>query len=212
MVKNKDKIKRIVKLLKQSYKKENFSFHKTCDPFRILISCILSQRTREENTDKAYKNLFLKYDIPKGIAAAPIKTIERLIKPSGFYRVKARYIKAVSHYVAKYGFPKTERELKSLSGIGQKTADIVLAYAFHKPVIAVDTHVFRVSKRLGIANGNIKQVKKELEEFIPKLYKREFNHLMVNFGRHTCLPRSPKCKTCKLSRFCSYYKNVYHEA
>jgi endonuclease-3 len=126
-----------------------------------------------------------------------------MIRPAGFYKNKAKSIKEVSKIILKKGkVPNNEEELKALPGVGQKTADITICYGFGRPVIAVDTHVFRISRRIGLARGNIKQVKKQLEEKIPKRYKRRLNHVLVRYGQNICLPRIPRCGKCVVERLC----------
>ncbi|MEM3399797.1 MAG: endonuclease III [Candidatus Micrarchaeia archaeon] len=183
------------------------------DPFRVLISTVLSQRTRDENTALASERLFSIYQTPLEIAHADLKEIEKLIKPSGFYKVKARRIKEISKIISeKYGgkTPENFEELLSLPGVGRKTANCVLAYGFGKDAIAVDTHVHRISNRLGLVKTKKpEETEMELIEKLPKKHWREFNDLLVKFGQSICLPRNPRCGICRVSRFCDYAKKNF---
>ena len=177
--------------------------------FEILIGTILSQRTKDANTVRACKQLFSKYRTPRQIAAADIRAIERLIKPAGFYRVKARRVKQVSKIIyEKYKgkVPDGRNELLKLPGVGAKTSAIVLVQGFQKPVIPVDVHVHRVSNRLGLVKTkNPEQSEIELNKVVPKKYWVEFNDLFVRFGQQICLSRNPRCKVCPINRYCNYY-------
>ena len=178
------------------------------DPFRVLVSTVLSQRTKDANTAKASKKLFSEYSTPKKISEAPIEEIERLIRKSGFYRVKARYIKGIAQRIVEDFDGKTPEsvdDLVSLPGVGRKTANCVLVYGFSKPAIPVDVHVHRISNRLGIISTKTPEdSERALEEFLPRKYWIEINHLLVRHGQRTCLPRKPRCDECLLKRRCDY--------
>lgn len=181
------------------------------DPYRVLIRTILSQRTRDENTDLATSNLFEKYSTIEDVAFASAEDIEKLIKPAGFYRVKTKRIKQVSHilldnYDSKV--PDDFKELIKLPGVGRKTANCVLVFAFEKPAIPVDTHVHRISNRLGLVDTNSPEESEfELEKVVPKHLWIELNDLMVQFGQDICRPIHPKHEICPLVDFCNEYKN-----
>ena len=142
------------------------------DPYRVLVRTILSQRTRDENTDQATNNLFSKYKDIYEVADAPTEDVEELIRCSGFYRVKAGRIKEVSRIlIDQYGgeVPNNMKELLELPGVGRKTANCVLVYAFEEPAIPVDTHVHRISNRLGLVNTkDPEDTEKELDNFVPE--------------------------------------------
>lgn len=180
------------------------------DPFRVLVSTVLSQRTRDENTDRASKNLFAVYGTPAKLASAPLKRVEKLIRASGFYRVKARHIKELSRRIVEnYNgkTPETLEELLRLPGVGRKTANCVLVYGFNKPAIPVDTHVHRISNRLGWAASKIPEgTERQLTGMIPKKYWIKLNNLMVKFGQKTCRPVNPKCDACPIKAYCRYYR------
>ena len=176
------------------------------DPFKILISTILSARTKDANTRISTERLFAKYNTPKRIAEADIKEIEQLIKPSGFYKVKAARVKEVSKVlIEKYNssVPENYEELMSLPGVGSKTANCVLVYAFKVPAIPVDTHVHRISNRLGwVKTKNPLQTEKALRDTIPKELWLKLNRLFVRFGQQICVPIKPKCEICSLNDGC----------
>jgi len=184
------------------------------DIFRILVSTVLSQRCNDENSERAAGNLFRKYRSPITIANAPVRELERLIKPSGFYRVKARRLKEVSRIVVeKYGgkVPDSLDELVKIPGIGRKTAGCVMVYGFSKPEgIPVDTHVHRVSNRLGLVKTRTPgKTEQELMRTVPKKYWILVNELMVLHGKNICKSRNPRCPLCPVKRYCEYYRNVY---
>lgn len=177
------------------------------DPFKILISTILSARTKDSNTRIATEKLFAKYNTPKKMAEADIEDIQQLIKSSGFYRVKAARIKEVSKILIKNydgTVPDNYEGLMSLPGVGSKTANCVLVYAFKVPAIPVDTHVHRISNRLGwVKTKNALQTEKALRDSIPKELWLKINRLFVRFGQQICLPIRPKCEICLIERLCS---------
>jgi len=183
------------------------------DPFRILISTILSHRTRDENTTKATENLFSVYRTPVQLANANPRVVRRLIRPSGFYNMKARNIMKVSkQLVDEFGgkVPDNEEELLRLHSVGRKTANCVLVYAFNKPAIPVDTHVHRISNRLGLVKTKKpEETEAALVKTVPKRYWLELNDLFVRFGQTTCKPIGPHCWSCTLARSCVYYRTVY---
>ncbi len=182
-------------------------------PFQVLISTILSQRTKDANTHVASKSLFEYYDTPEKLAEAPLKKIKELIRPAGFFNVKSERVREVAQIIAEEydgEVPNDMSELLSLPGVGRKTANCVLVYAFKEPAIPVDTHVHRISNRLGIADTKSPdKTEKVLNHEIPKEYWIEINRLMVEFGKKICRPRNPKCDVCPLCEKCRYYEEVY---
>lgn len=180
--------------------------HYQRDPFVVLISTILSQRTRDENTIKATNKLFSVYKTPEEIAKAPLEKLEEIIKEVGFYKVKAKRIKEVSRIIAeKYNnsVPDNIKELLKLPGVGRKTANCVLVYGYNKHAIPVDTHVHRISNRLGLVKTKSpEETEKELTKIIPKEYWRELNSLFVKFGQIICKPINPRCNECPLADIC----------
>lgn len=200
-----DKVIKIVDELNKLYKIRKFLNN---DPYKVLVRTILSQRTRDENTDQATKNLFGKYKDIYEVVDAPIEDVEELIRCSGFYRVKAARIKEVSRIlIDQYGgeVPDNLKELVELPGVGRKTANCVLVYAFELPAIPVDTHVHRISNRIGLVNTKTpEQTEVELAKIAPKELWIKLNDLMVQFGQTICKPMSPQCEMCPISDICDY--------
>lgn len=178
------------------------------EPFRVLITTILSQRTRDENTRVAAANLFAKYRTPEELAGAKSKVIETLIKPAGFPHQKAgKIIETAKVIWARYDskVPDNIDELVRLPGVGRKTANCVLAYGFKIPAIAVDTHVHRMTNLWGLAKTKSPDDTEEaLTRLIPKKYWLEVNRLMVRHGQKICKPIKPKCEKCPISHLCDY--------
>lgn len=176
------------------------------DAFKVLIACLLSLRARDENTEKVSAKLFEVADTPSAILKLPIKRLEKLIFSSGHYHKKAQTLKHVSSEILNRfngQVPKTREELLSIKGIGPKTANIVLAFAFGENVIPVDTHCHRVPNRLGWVNTKTpEKTEIELLKIIPREYWKEFNAIFVQFGREICVPVSPKCLQCSVSKYC----------
>ena len=182
----------------------------TGGPFSILIGTILSARTRDENTTKIVKILFSKYKNAKQLANARLKDIEKIIKPIGFYHVKAKRIIEVAKIInSKYNgiVPDDLEKLVSLPGVGRKTANCVLVYAFEKPAIPVDIHVHRISNRLGLVKTKTpEETEFQLMKKIPQKYWLDINDTFVMYGQNICKPISPMCSVCKIKKECSYYK------
>lgn len=174
--------------------------------FKILISCLLSLRARDENTKKVSKKLFTIADTPKKISAIPLKKLEKIIYSSGHYKKKAKTLKHVSsELIKKFNskVPDTKEELLSIKGIGPKTANIVLAFAFNKLVLPIDTHCHRIPNRLGwVKTKTAEKTEKQLEKILEKRYWSNFNAIFVQFGREICQPISPWCSKCPLKKYC----------
>lgn len=206
-----DTVQRIIETLKKEkgkFKKTAISeIQETKDPFRVLISCLLSLRTKDGVTLKASKRLFLVAKTPEEFLNLSTKKIEELIYPVGFYRVKAKRIKEISKIlIERFGgkVPDNLEKLLTLPGVGRKTANIVITQGFNKYGIAVDTHVHRVSNRLGLVKTKTpEETEMELRKIIPKKYWIEFNDLFVSFGQNICTPISPKCSICPISKYCN---------
>lgn len=178
------------------------------DPFRVLISTILSQRTKDENTHIATEQLFAKYDTPKKLSAAKPENIYELIRPAGFYKQKAEKIIQTSKIIyEKYGsnVPDTMDELVLLPGVGRKTASCVLAYGFGLPAIAVDTHVHRICNLLGLVKtSEPDQTEEALMFLIPQEHWHGINRLLVRHGQSICRPINPRCDECPISHVCDF--------
>ncbi len=179
-------------------------------PFSILIGTILSARTKDETTTKAVKALFLKYKNPNDLANAKIKDVEKIIRSIGFFHVKSKRIVEVAKIIHKKYKDKVPEDLDTLvqlPGVGRKTANCVLVYAFEKPAIPVDIHVHRISNRLGLVDTkNPEETEQELMSKIDKKYWIDINDTFVMYGQNICKPISPMCDVCKIKKSCKYYK------
>lgn len=179
-------------------------------PFSILIGTILSARTKDEATTKAVKELFSKYKNPKELSNAKIKDVEKIIKSIGFYHVKSKRIIEVAKIIDKKykgTVPDDLDTLVQLPGVGRKTANCVLVYAFEKPAIPVDIHVHRISNRLGLVDTkNPEETEQELMKKIQTKYWIDINDTFVMYGQNICKPISPMCDVCKIKKNCKYYK------
>jgi endonuclease-3 len=182
----------------------------TARPFRILIATILSARTKDENTTKAADKLFKLYGTPQKLAKAKVKDVEKVIKSVGFYHVKSKRIIEVANLIlSKYNgkVPADIDKLVDMPGVGRKTANCVLVYAFEKPAIPVDTHVHRISNRLGLVDTKTpEETEMALREKIPKKYWLGINNTFVMYGQNICKPISPMCHVCKIRKTCNYFK------
>jgi len=183
------------------------------DPFRSLIFSILSARTKDPTSLKAAKNLFSKYHTARSLAKADRKKVEKLIHNVGFYRQKTKYvIGAAKMVVGEFGgkVPDDYDELVKIPGVGRKVANVLLAYTFGEDRIPVDTHVHRISNRLGwVKTKKPEQTEIALMKLVPKGLWTKVNSAMVSYGQTVCLPRNPKCGECKVKQYCRYYRNVY---
>ena len=200
-----EKIREIFKRLNEVYTVRTFLDH---DPYKVLVRTILSQRTRDENTDQAANALFDVYPDIYAVADAPVEEVQKLIKPAGFYRVKAGRIQEVSRIlIDQYGgeVPNDMDELLTLPGVGRKTANCVFVFAFREAAIPVDTHVHRISNRWGIADTKKPEdTEFVLMEKVPKDLWVDLNDLMVLFGQTICRPIGPQCDICPLTDLCQY--------
>ena len=183
-------------------------YHEQKDPFYVLVSTVLSQRTRDANTDEASRALFEKFPTAYELSKAEKKDVEKLIKPAGMYKQKAeRIIEIAKEIVEKYNgkVPNDLRSLLTLKGVGRKTANIVLAVSFNIPAIAVDVHVHRITNRMGIVKTKKpEETEVELMKILPKKYWTKLNGALVNFGQQICTPRNPKCAECMFREVCEY--------
>lgn len=176
------------------------------DPYRVLVSCLISLRTKDEVTSAASERLFLLADTPEQMVKIPPETIADRIYPAGFYRTKARTIlDASQELIDRFDgrVPGTVEELVSIRGVGRKTANLVVTLGHGKPGICVDTHVHRITNRWGLVRTkNPDQTEVALRKVLPKRYWIPINDLLVNYGKSICRPISPHCTECKLTPFC----------
>lgn len=178
-------------------------------PYELLVAVILSAQCTDERVNKVTKVLFEKYNTPEAMLTLKQEELERYIYACGFYRAKAAHILSASYdIVQKFSgeVPSDFEELKSLAGVGQKTANVVSAVAFGKDAIAVDTHVFRVANRLGLAHATTpEKTEEQLKCAIPKSQWSKAHHYLIYHGRQVCHARKPNCEGCTLSAFCEWH-------
>lgn len=176
------------------------------DPFLILISCLLSLRTKDKTTHEASNRLFALARTPAAMFKLPLKTLERAIYPVGFYRTKATSIHRICHLLLttyEGRVPDSIDELLMLPGVGRKTANLVITVGYGKPGICVDTHVHRISNRWGyIKTKTPEESEQALRRILPRRYWIHYNDLLVPYGQNLCLPVSPLCSQCKLESYC----------
>ena len=177
------------------------------DPFHVLISCLLSLRTKDRTTAVASQRIFSLANRPEEMARLPVKVIEQAIYPVGFYHTKARTIKRLCRdLIKRFGgmVPGSLEELLTLQGVGRKTANLVITLGFKKDGICVDTHVHRISNRLGyVQTRRPEETERVLRVKLPRQYWRIFNDLLVHYGQNLCKPISPFCSLCKIHECCS---------
>jgi endonuclease III len=177
------------------------------DPFRVLVATMISLRTKDEVTRKAADSLLAAAPTPQALAALPETRIEQLIYPAGFYHTKAKSLRATARALVEHhggAVPSDMEELLALTGVGRKTANLVLNLGFGLPGICVDTHVHRISNRMGwVATKGPAQTELALMEILPKRYWITINELLVRYGQRVCTPLSPHCSTCPAARFCA---------
>ena len=180
-------------------------------PFSILIGTILSARTKDESTTRIVKDLFKVYKNARQLSKAKLRDVEKIIKSIGFYHVKAQRIIEVAKIIdSKYKgkVPADLDKLVELPGVGRKTANCVLVYAYEIPAIPVDIHVHRISNRLGLVKTKTpEETELALMEKIPKKYWLDVNDTFVMYGQNICKPISPMCHVCKIRNGCKYYKS-----
>ncbi|MFA4668799.1 endonuclease III [Pyrococcus kukulkanii] len=197
---------KIVEILKRTYPRER---HVSGDPYRTLIKCIISQRNRDEVTDRVAEELFKRYPTIEDIARASVEEMQEFLRSLkvGLWRSKGRWIVESSRIILeryKGRVPDKFEELIKLPGIGRKCANIVLAYGFGIPAIPVDTHVNRISKRLGLVpkDASPEEVEERLKQLIPREEWLYVNHAMVDHGKRICRPIKPRCDECPLKDLC----------
>jgi|SRR5208283_810332 len=177
------------------------------DPFKVLISCLLSLRTQDKTTGEASERLFALASGPEALAGLNPGTIEKAIYPVGFYRVKARRVKEISTEIMKHyngKVPDTIEELLTFKGVGRKTANLVVVLGYDKPGICVDTHVNRIVNRWGlVSTKKPDETEFRLRKLLPVKYWKPINGLLVAFGQNICKPLSPFCSKCDLNKYCA---------
>ena len=206
----KSEVIKVIQILKKYYPEATCSLDfKT--PFQMVVAVMLSAQCTDERVNKTTPKLFEKYGTPEAISKMKLSELERIIHPCGFYKNKAKNIKATAEIIVnkfKGKVPETMEELMELPGVGRKSANVVMLEAFNNPQgIAVDTHVKRISNKLGLTkNTDPEKIEIDLLKIIPKEFYYDANHLFVWHGRKTCMARNPKCEECPVSEWC--YLNV----
>jgi len=177
-------------------------------PFELLVSVILSAQATDKSVNRATEELFRKANSPAALLGLGRRGLERHIRSIGLYRTKAKNILATCKLLIEtHGgeVPRTREELQALPGVGRKTANVILNTAFGQPTIAVDTHIFRVANRIGLAPGaNVRAVEDELLRVTPDEFKRHAHHWLILHGRYVCKARKPSCPTCPIADLCEY--------
>jgi endonuclease-3 len=207
---NSKRIGKVIEILKRVYPTHTKTtlnrMRDNPNAFKILISCLLSLRTQDKNTEIASKRLFEVADTPEKIIKLSDEELQKLIYSSGHYKKKSMILKYVSKEILeKYNgkVPSSKEELLNIKYIGPKTANIVLSFAYNKLVLPIDTHCHRIPNRIGwVETKTPEKTEKELEKILPKKYWRDFNSIFVQFGKTICLPISPKCSICPIKEYC----------
>ncbi len=177
-------------------------------PFQLLIAVLLSAQATDKSVNIATRKFFPRYGTPQALLALGEEGLAEYIKTIGLYRTKAKNTIATCRIlIEQHGgeVPQTREALEALPGVGRKTANVVLNTAFGQPTMAVDTHIFRVSNRTGIAPGkNVLEVELKLEKFVPREYMQDAHHWLILQGRYVCVARKPKCPQCGISDLCEF--------
>ncbi|KLO21681.1 endonuclease III [Marinitoga sp. 1155] len=210
MKKSKKEIKKILEILEKTYPNSTTAL-KYKNTFELLIAVMLSAQTTDNQVNKVTPTLFSKFKTPEDFAKLKPEELEKYIKGVGLYKTKSKnIINTCKMLLEKYNgkIPETREELIKLPGVGRKTANVMLSVAFGKDAIAVDTHVFRVANRIGLANGkNVKKTEEDLMKNIPQELWGKAHHWLIYHGRNICKARNPECEICPIKTFCNYYQD-----
>lgn len=206
----KKRTKEILEILDEQYGREYVCYLNHETPWQLLIATMLSAQCTDARVNIVTADLFRKYDTLEKFANADLKELEQDIKPTGFYHNKAKNIIACTRdLVYKFGgeVPKSLEDLTSLAGVGRKTANVIRGNIYHDPSVVVDTHVKRISKRLGLTkNEDPEKVEQDLMKELPRDHWILYNIQIITFGRSICTARSPKCEQCFLQKYCKEFK------
>lgn len=185
---------------------------KYTNPYQLLVAVVLSAQSTDKGVNLATRALFEKVKTPQDMVELGLRKLKTHIKTIGLYNTKAANIMKTSKILAqqyKGKVPRTREELEALPGVGRKTANVILNTAFGEPVIAVDTHIFRVANRTGLAPGkNVREVEDRLMQVVPDEYRHDAHHWLILHGRYTCLARKPRCGSCVIYDLCEYGDKV----
>jgi len=205
---DKQRMAKILDILAKEYPNVKIQLNFS-NPFELLIATILSAQCTDERVNKVTPSLFKKYKSPSDYVNIPIEELEKEIYSTGYYKAKAKHINEMSKMLLeKYNgvVPSQLEELIKLPGVGRKTANVVLGHCFNVPAIVVDTHVIKLSNRLGfVCTKNAEIIERKLMELIPKNKWVIFTHYFISHGRKICTARNPKCNECVISKYCKYY-------
>jgi endonuclease-3 len=202
----------ILSILKNEYPNAGPLLHYS-SPFQLLIATILAAQCTDERVNAVTPELFGRYPDPQALAAAELPEIEKIIRPTGFFKNKARSLKEASAAITgQYGgrFPDTLEELVKLPGVGRKTANVVVANCFGRPAVIVDTHVKRLSARLGLSSAkDPDKIEMELQELVDRPDRTRFSHVVNFHGRYVCQARKPRCGKCVIESLCPYPDKLF---
>lgn len=207
-----DDVQPVVRILRKEFEKQHSPVadlikSRTRNPFKILVTTILSSRTRDRTTMEVCRNLFRYVHNIDDLNSIPLKRLVKLTRPAGFYRTKARQLKQLPIELRKlYGgkIPESIEELIRLPGVGRKTANLVVSEAFDKPAVCVDVHVHRITNRLGLVRTRTPfETEMTLRKKLPVRYWKKLNAYLVSFGQSICTPLNPRCRDCPLYSWCN---------
>jgi len=205
-------IKKIIDIFEAKYPDPESALNYN-NEFELLVATILSAQTTDKQVNKVTSNLFDKYNSPDDFASLEPEELEEEIKSIGLYRNKSKYIVKTSKKLLedyKGQVPNTRKKLTDLSGVGRKTANVVLSCGFTKDAFPVDTHVFRLANRIGLVKSDkVREVEEGLMDVIPKEYWSKMHHWLIFHGREVCKSQNPRCEECKIKNFCNYYQNNF---
>ena len=184
-------------------------------PFELLVAVVLSAQATDKSVNIATKILFQKANTPENIFSLGEAGLRKYIKSIGLYKTKAKNILATCNLLIQNhdsSVPQTREELEELPGVGHKTANVILNTAFGRPTIAVDTHIFRISNRTGLATGkNVSEVELKLLKFVPKQFHQDAHHWLILHGRYVCKARKPECTKCIIEDICDFKEKILLE-
>jgi len=204
-------VPKVLRILEENYARwkapvKDLAKHHRGDPFRVLVCALLSTRTRDKTTSEVCRRFFERIRSPEDVLNTPVHELERLLYPVGFYRNKARQLKAISRRIVEnFGgrVPHRLEDLLTMPGVGRKVANLVLSKGFGIPALCVDTHVHRIANRWCLVRTKTpEQTEKALREILPEELWGKVNRLLVAFGQTVCTPRHPRCSLCPVEEFC----------
>ncbi|WP_432401734.1 endonuclease III [Wukongibacter sp. M2B1] len=211
---NKQEVLKVIELLEREYPDAKCELNYNT-PFQLLVATVLSAQTTDKNVNAVTKTLFVEYPDLYSFLTLSREELESKIKSIGLYRSKSKHIMNMCIALKEKFDGKVPREFEqliTLAGVGRKTANVVISNAFNQPAIAVDTHVFRVSNRIGLAKAeDVLKTELELQRIIPKEYWSLVHHLLIWHGRRICKARKPNCPECVIKDRCKYYSNTFFD-